>query len=63
MKELSIKKRTKIAWKYLKDILERILNEWKDPERVKNDPNFIFLFAYYFYIKKALKQTHCFRLL
>lgn len=26
LKELSIKKRTKIAWKYLKDILEKILN-------------------------------------
>jgi hypothetical protein len=26
LKELSIKKRTKIAWKYLKDIMEKILN-------------------------------------
>ncbi len=26
LKELSIKKRTKIAWKYLKDIIEKILN-------------------------------------
>ena len=27
LKELSIKKKTKIAWKYHKDILEKILNE------------------------------------
>jgi len=26
LKELSIKKRTKIAWKYLKDLLEKIVN-------------------------------------
>lgn len=26
LKELSIKKRTKIAWKYLKDLLQKIVN-------------------------------------
>lgn len=39
LKELSIKKRTKIAWKYLKDLLEKIVNTpWlkRQKTQVKN---------------------------